>query len=53
MHSLDDGTSIQKRGIVNMQQLTLTISSLFSLKNNSLHLSMLLFLKALPSMLVL
>ncbi len=52
-HSLDDGTSIQKRGIVNMQQSILTISGLYSLKNNSPCLSMLLFLKALPSMLVL
>ncbi len=53
MHSLDDGMSIQKRGIVNMQQSTLTISSLFSLKNNSPRLSVLPFLKALPSMLAL
>ncbi len=53
MHSLDDGTSIQKREIVNMQQSTLKISGLLSLKNNSLCLSVLLFLKALPSMLAL
>ncbi len=53
MHSLDDGMSIQKRGIVNMQQSILTISVLYSLKNNSLLSSMLLFLKVLPSMLVL
>ncbi len=53
MHPLDDGTSIQKKGIVNMQQSILTISDLYSLKNNSLCPSVLLFLKALPSMLVL
>ncbi len=53
MHSLDDGTSTQKRGIVNMQQSILTISILYSLKNNSPPPSMLLFLKALPSMLAL
>ncbi len=53
MHSLDDGMSIQKRGIVNVQPSILTISILYSLKNNSPHLSVLLFLKALPSMLVL
>ncbi len=53
MHSLDDGTSIQKREIVNMQQSILTISILYSLKNNSLLPSVLLFLKALPSVQVL
>ncbi len=53
MHSLDDGTSIQKRGIVNMQQSILTISVLYSLKNNSPLPSVLLSLKALPSVLVL
>ncbi len=53
MHSLDNGTSIQKRGIVNMQQSILTISVLYSLKNNSLLPSVLLFLKALPSVLAL
>ncbi len=36
-----------------MQQSILTISVLYSLKGDSLHLSALLFLKALPSVLVL
>ncbi len=42
-----------KEGIVNMQQSILTISVLYSLKNNSPLPSVLLFLKALPSVLVL